>query len=61
MTPLIEAAGLTKHFPVRVGTLLHRHSIPLRAVDDVALRVFAGETLGLVGESAAANPRWVAC
>ena len=50
MTPLIEAAGLTKHFPVRVGTLLHRHSIPLRAVDDVALRVFSGETLGLVGE-----------
>jgi oligopeptide/dipeptide ABC transporter ATP-binding protein len=51
MTPLIEAAGLTKHFPVRVGTLLHRHSIPLRAVDDVALCVLSGETLGLVGES----------
>ena len=51
MTPLIEAAGLTKHFQVRAGTLLHRHSIPLRAVDDVALRVLSGETLGLVGES----------
>ena len=37
VTPLIEAAGLTKHFPVRAGGFLHRHTIPLRAVDDVAL------------------------
>jgi ABC-type oligopeptide transport system ATPase subunit len=51
VTPLIEAAGLTKHFPVRVGSLLHRHTMPLRAVDDVALRIEPGETLGLVGES----------
>jgi oligopeptide/dipeptide ABC transporter ATP-binding protein len=51
VTPLIEAAGVTKHFPVRSGTLLHRQTIPLRAVDDVALRIHAGETLGLVGES----------
>ncbi len=51
MTPLIEAAGLTKHFAVHTGGLLRRHTIPLRAVDDVALRVLPGETLGLVGES----------
>ena len=51
MTPLVEAAGLVKHFPVQVGGLLRRRSMPLRAVDDVALRVQAGETLGLVGES----------
>src|ERR1700761_2675663 len=51
MTPLVEAIGLVKHFPVHVGGLLRRQTMPLRAVDDVALRVLAGETLGLVGES----------
>jgi len=49
--PLIEATGLTKHFPVRAGGLLQRHTIPLRAVDDVSIDVRQGETLGLVGES----------
>jgi len=51
VTPLIEAAGLTKHFFIRTGGLLHRQATPLRAVDDVTLRVYPGETLGLVGES----------
>jgi oligopeptide/dipeptide ABC transporter ATP-binding protein len=51
VTKLIEAIGLTKHFPVRAGGFLHRHTIPLRAVDDVAIDIVTGETLGLVGES----------
>ncbi|MGE0223421.1 MAG: ABC transporter ATP-binding protein [Acetobacteraceae bacterium] len=51
MTALIEASGVTKHFPVKTGTFLRRQTTPLRAVDDVALTVMAGETLGLVGES----------
>jgi oligopeptide/dipeptide ABC transporter ATP-binding protein len=51
VTPLLEAAGLSKHFPIRVGGVLRRQTIPLRAVDDVALRIEPGETLGLVGES----------
>ena len=49
--PLIEAIGLSKHFPRRTGTILHRRTALLRAVDDVSFRIFPGETLGLVGES----------
>jgi oligopeptide/dipeptide ABC transporter ATP-binding protein len=51
VTKLIEATSLTKHFLVRAGGFLHRHAIPLRAVDDVAIDIRTGETLGLVGES----------
>ncbi len=51
MGALVEAAGLTKHFDVQAGGLLRRQTLALRAVDDVALRVLPGETLGLVGES----------
>ena len=43
MTPLIEAAGLTKHFLVRAGSFLHRHTMPLRAVEDVAIDILTGE------------------
>lgn len=49
--PLLEAVALSKHFPRRTGPILRREVVLLRAVDDVSLRVFAGETLGLVGES----------
>jgi oligopeptide/dipeptide ABC transporter ATP-binding protein len=48
--PLLEAAGLTKHFAVRRG-LLGWGTGTVRAVDNVAFRIEPGTTLGLVGES----------
>ena len=51
MNHLVEAENLTKHYPVRTGAILHRHTLALRAVDDVSLTILRGETLGLVGES----------
>lgn len=48
--PLVEVRGLTKHFIPRKG-LLGRRISPVRALEDVNLTVFRGETLGVVGES----------
>ncbi|HYM74128.1 MAG TPA: oligopeptide/dipeptide ABC transporter ATP-binding protein [Stellaceae bacterium] len=46
---LLEATGVTKHFPVR--DWLGLPAAYVRAVDGVSLSVGRGETLGLVGES----------
>jgi oligopeptide/dipeptide ABC transporter ATP-binding protein len=48
--PLLEAKGLTKHFPVTRG-LLFRSVGLVRAVDGIDFAIEAGRTLGLVGES----------
>ena len=48
--PVIEVAGLEKHFPVRKG-FLRRTAGSVRAVDGASFRIARGETLGLVGES----------
>ena len=47
--PLLEVIGLARHFPVR--NAFGRRIGALRAVDGVSLRVWPGETVGLVGES----------
>jgi len=50
MGVLLEVSGLTKHFPVRRGTL-GWHTALVRAVDAISFSLDAGTTLGLVGES----------
>ena len=47
---LLEVHNLKKYFPIERG-LLRRVVGQVRAVDDVSLRIPAGKTLGLVGES----------
>ena len=48
--PLVEARGLTKHFPVQRMFLIGKQEV-VHAVDHITLEIQAGETLGLVGES----------
>lgn len=48
--PLLEVKGLKKFFPVKGGVLM-RAQAQLKAVNDVDLQIYPGETLGLVGES----------
>ena len=43
--PVLRVVDLTKHFPGR------SRDRPIKAVDGVSFELFAGETLGLVGES----------
>ena len=47
---LLEVRGVRKHFPIRSG-LFSRVTGSVKAVDGVDLKVPAGRTLGLVGES----------
>ena len=49
--PLLELSDLQKYFPVKTGSLLRRKIGWVKAVDGVDLAIFAGETLGLIGES----------
>ena len=48
--PLLEIKNLRTWFPIQRG-IMSRTVGHVKAVDDVSLKVFHGETLGLVGES----------
>ncbi|MBN1226475.1 MAG: dipeptide ABC transporter ATP-binding protein [Deltaproteobacteria bacterium] len=48
--PLLKIENLMKHYPI-FGGLFHRQVNSVKAVNDVGLELFEGETLGLVGES----------
>ncbi len=48
--PLVSIRDLKMHFPIHAG-VFRRHVGDVKAVDGVSLDIFAGETLGLVGES----------
>jgi oligopeptide transport system ATP-binding protein len=49
--PLLDVRGLKMHFPVFKGALMRRKVADVKAVDGVSFKLYAGETLGLVGES----------
>jgi peptide/nickel transport system ATP-binding protein/oligopeptide transport system ATP-binding protein len=49
-TPLLEVRNLVKFFPIK-GGLFQTTVANVKAVDDVSFEIFAGETLGLIGES----------
>ena len=48
--PVLEVSNLCMHFPVQRGSF-SRANQWIRAVDGVSFSIFAGQTLGLVGES----------
>jgi oligopeptide/dipeptide ABC transporter ATP-binding protein len=48
---LLSIQHLKLYFPIRQGVVFRREVARVHAVDDVTLRIPAGQTLGLVGES----------
>jgi peptide/nickel transport system ATP-binding protein len=47
---LLDVKGLKKYFPIYKG-LMRKHVGDVKAVDDLNITIYEGETLGLVGES----------
>jgi oligopeptide transport system ATP-binding protein len=49
--PVLEVRGLVKHFPLTKGIVFKKQVGAVQAVDGIDLKLYKGETLGLVGES----------
>jgi oligopeptide transport system ATP-binding protein len=49
--PVLEVRGLVKHFPLTKGILFKKQVGAVRAVDGIDMKLYKGETLGVVGES----------
>jgi oligopeptide/dipeptide ABC transporter ATP-binding protein len=49
--PLLQITDLAKYFPVTRGAIMSRKIGDIKAVDRISFDIYAGETLGLVGES----------
>ncbi len=49
--PLLEVVGVVREYPVTAGTILRRRVNSVKAVSNIDLHVYQGESLGLVGES----------
>ncbi|MBW3704887.1 peptide ABC transporter ATP-binding protein [Streptomyces griseus] len=49
--PILQVRDLAKHYPLTQGILFKRQIGAVRAVDGVDFDLYAGETLGIVGES----------
>jgi oligopeptide transport system ATP-binding protein len=48
---LLRVDHLVKYFPITKGIVIQKLTGNVHAVDDVSFEIYAGETLGLVGES----------
>lgn len=51
MKPIVSVRNIKKYYPVNKGLLNHKAIGTVKAVNDVSLDIYEGETLGLIGES----------